>query len=96
MAGKQSIKCSKCSCFFQDTRAYIPYAVIGIFIVLAATFTSVYLMKMDSEVAETIYTTEKSDPRQTAISLAASDLAGNDDVIIAMFKGDGSEPGGRG
>lgn len=32
-------------------------------------------MKMDSEVAETIYTTEKSDPRQTAINLAASDLA---------------------
>ena len=30
---------------------------------------------MDSEVAETIYTTEKSDPRQTAINLAASDLA---------------------
>ncbi|AKB73962.1 hypothetical protein MSLAZ_0701 [Methanosarcina lacustris Z-7289] len=75
MAGKQSIKCSKSSWFFQDTRAYIPYAVIGIFIVLAATFTSVYLMKMDSEVAETIYTTEKNDPRQTAISLVASDLA---------------------
>lgn len=75
IAGKQSIKCSKCSCFFQDTSAYIPYAIIGIFIVLAATFTSVYLLKMDSEVAETIYTTEKSDPRQTAISLAASDLA---------------------
>jgi len=72
MAGKQSIKCS---CFFQDTSAYIPYAIIGIFIVLAATFTSVYLLKMDSEVAETIYTTEKSDSRQTAISLAASDLA---------------------
>ena|SRR5664280_1550178 len=46
-----------------------------IFIVLAATFTSVYLLKMDSEVAETIYTTEKSDPRQTAINLAASDLS---------------------
>ena len=75
MAGKQSIKYSKCSWFFQDTRAYIPYAIIGIFIVLAATFTSVYLLKMDSEVAETIYTTEKNDPRQTAISLAASDLA---------------------
>ncbi|KKH47038.1 hypothetical protein [Methanosarcina sp. 1.H.A.2.2] len=75
IAGKQSIKCSKCSWFFQDTSAYIPYAIIGIFIVLAATFTSVYLLKMDSEVAETIYTTEKSDPRQTAISLAASDLA---------------------
>ncbi len=32
-------------------------------------------MKMDSEVAETIYTTEKSDPRQTVINLASSDLA---------------------
>ena len=30
---------------------------------------------MDSEVAETIYTTEKSDPRQVAINLAASDLS---------------------
>jgi len=72
IAGKRSLKCS---CFFQDTRAYIPYSIIGIFIVLVVTFTSVYLLKMDSEVAETIYTTEKSDPRQTAISLAASDLA---------------------
>lgn len=61
--------------FIEDTCAYIPYAVIGIFIILAATFTSVYLLKIDSEVAETIYTTENSDPRQTAINLAASDLA---------------------
>ncbi|HOW15749.1 hypothetical protein, partial [Methanosarcina sp.] len=77
IAGKRSLKSSffKCSWFFQDTSAYIPYAVIGIFIVLFATFTSVYLMKMDSEVAETIYTTEKSDPRQTVINLASSDLA---------------------
>jgi hypothetical protein len=30
---------------------------------------------MDSEVAEAIYTTERSDPRQTAVNLAASDLA---------------------
>ncbi|MDQ1251755.1 MAG: hypothetical protein QG646_866, partial [Euryarchaeota archaeon] len=61
--------------FIGDSDAYIPYSVIGIFIVLAATFTSVYLLKMDSEVAETIYTTEKIDPRQTAINVAASDLA---------------------
>ena len=61
--------------FIKNSDAYIPYSVIGIFIVLAATFTSVYLLKMDSEVAETIYTTEKSDPRQTAINVAASDLA---------------------
>jgi len=77
IAGKSSVKSSflQYSWLFQDTSAYIPYAVIGIFIVLVATFTSVYLLKMDSEVAETIYTTEKSDPRQTAINLAASDLA---------------------
>ncbi len=30
---------------------------------------------MDSEVAETIYTTNKSDPRKTAVNLAVSDLA---------------------
>ncbi|AKB69157.1 DUF7286 family protein [Methanosarcina mazei] len=77
IAGKQPAKhfFFKCSWLFQDTSAYIPYAVIGIFIVLIATFTSVYLLKMDSEVAETIYTTEKSDPRQEAINLAASDLS---------------------
>ncbi|AKB79626.1 hypothetical protein MSHOH_3143 [Methanosarcina horonobensis HB-1 = JCM 15518] len=76
IAERKCIKRSffKLSWFFQDTSAYIPYAVIGIFIVLAATFFSVYLMKMDSEVAETIYTTEKSNPRQTAINLAAADL----------------------
>ena len=76
IAGKQPAKhfFFKCSWLFQDTSAYIPYAVIGIFIVLIATFTSVYLLKMDSEVAETIYTTEKSDPAE-AINLAASDLS---------------------
>ncbi len=63
------------SSIFQNNDAYIPFAVIGIFIVLAATFTSVYLVKMDSEIAETIYTTEKNDPRQTAVNLAAADLA---------------------
>ncbi|MGB9929720.1 MAG: DUF7286 family protein [Methanosarcina sp.] len=60
--------------FIQNTDAYIPFAVIGIFIVLAATFTSVYLLKMDCEVAETIYTTQRTDPKQTAVSLAVSDL----------------------
>ena len=54
------------SYFIQDTCAYIPYAVIGIFILLAATFTSVYLLKIDSEVAETIYTTENNNPKESA------------------------------
>ena len=63
------------SYFIQDTCAYIPYAVIGIFILLAATFTSVYLLKIDSEVAETIYTTENNNPKESAINLASLDLA---------------------
>ena len=66
---------SKKSSILQNTDAYIPFTIIGIFIILAATFTSVYLVKMDSEIAETIYTTEKSDPRQTSVNLAAADLA---------------------
>jgi|GEM_PF-379327 len=63
------------SYFIEDSCAYIPYAVIGIFILLAATFTSAYLLKIDSKVAETIYTTEDNDPRQDAINLASFDLA---------------------
>lgn len=63
------------SSFIEDSCAYIPYAVIEIFILLAATFTSVYLLKIDSKVAEIIYTTENSDPRQNAINLASFDLA---------------------
>lgn len=61
--------------FFRNSDAYIPYTVIGIFILLTATFASAYLLNMDCEIAETIYTTEKSDPRQTAVNLAAADLA---------------------
>ncbi|AKB44626.1 DUF7286 family protein [Methanosarcina vacuolata] len=72
MVGKSS---NDFSSFIEDSSAYIPYAVIGIFILLAATFTSTYLLKIDSKVAETIYTTENSDPRQDAINLASFDLA---------------------
>jgi len=63
------------SFFIEDTCAYIPYAVIGIFILLVSTFTSVYLLKIDSEVAETIYTTENVNPEKSAINLASFDLA---------------------
>jgi hypothetical protein len=63
------------SSFIEDNCAYIPYAVIGIFILLAATYTSVHFLKIDSKVAETIYTTKKSNPSQSAINLASLDLA---------------------
>ncbi len=74
-ASKKRVSDRKTPSILHNTDAYIPFAVIGIFIVLAATFTSVYLVKMDSEIAETIYTTEKKDPRQTSVNLAAADLA---------------------
>ncbi|MCD4703340.1 MAG: hypothetical protein K8R64_03465, partial [Methanosarcinaceae archaeon] len=59
----------------QDSRGYIPFAVIGIFVVLGATFMSVYFMQMDYEIAQTIYNTEKSDPARTTIQFASADLS---------------------
>ncbi|WP_243684333.1 hypothetical protein [Methanosarcina barkeri] len=41
---------------------------------LAATFTSVYLMRIDSKVAETIYTTENNDPSRMPSTLPRSTL----------------------
>ena len=59
----------------KNTDAYIPFAVIGIFIVLGATLTSVYFVKMDYEIAQTIYDTDLTNPKQTATNLAAADLS---------------------
>ncbi len=61
--------------FLKNTDAYIPFAVIGIFIVLGATLTSVYFVKMDYEIAQTIYDTDLTNPKQTATNLAAADLS---------------------
>ncbi|MCD4704235.1 MAG: hypothetical protein K8R64_08105, partial [Methanosarcinaceae archaeon] len=47
----------------------------GIFVVLGATFMSVYFMQMDYEIAQTIYNTEKSDPARTTIQFASADLS---------------------
>ncbi|HJH31194.1 MAG TPA: hypothetical protein C5S50_03185 [Methanosarcinaceae archaeon] len=59
----------------KNSDAYIPFAVIGIFIVLGATLTSVYFIKMDYEIAQIIYNTNHSNPKQTAVNLAVSDLS---------------------
>ncbi|HJH29465.1 MAG TPA: hypothetical protein C5S51_07215, partial [Methanosarcinaceae archaeon] len=59
----------------KNTDAYIPFAVIGIFIVLGATLTSVYFVKMDYEIAQTIYDTDLTNPKQTATNFAAADLS---------------------
>ncbi|WP_094227998.1 DUF7286 family protein [Methanolobus psychrotolerans] len=64
----------KC-CFSQDTRAYIPFAVIGMLMLLFAVMASVYIAKTDYELAEIIYTTDTNDIEKTAVELASADLA---------------------
>jgi hypothetical protein len=66
---------SKNESFLRDTRAYIPFAVIGIFIVLISIAASFYLTKMDYEIAETIYDTSYDNMEKTAVDLASADLA---------------------
>jgi hypothetical protein len=66
---------SKNKSFLRDTRAYIPFAVIGIFIVLISIAASFYLTKMDYEIAEIIYDTSYDNMEKTAVDLASADLA---------------------
>jgi len=61
--------------FSQDTRAYIPFAVIGMFILLFAVIASAYIAKTDYELAEIIYTTDTTDMEKNAIEFASADLA---------------------
>ncbi|MBP1908816.1 DUF7286 family protein [Methanolobus bombayensis] len=61
--------------FSQDTRAYIPFAVIGIFILLFAVMASIYLTKTDYALAEVIHNTDTRDMEKTAVEFASSDLA---------------------
>ena len=61
--------------FLQDTEAYIPFAVIGIFIVLVSIMASFYLTKMDYDIAETIYDTSYTNMEKTSLDLASADLA---------------------
>ena len=66
---------NKKRCFSQDTRAYIPFAVIGIFILLLAVIVSIYIAKTDYELAEIIYTTDTTNMEETAVEFASADLA---------------------
>ncbi|WP_406659636.1 hypothetical protein V7O66_07230 [Methanolobus sp. ZRKC3] len=61
--------------FLQNNEAYIPFAIIGIFIVLASIMVSFYLTKMDYEVAEAIYDNRQDGMEKTAADLASADLA---------------------
>ncbi|WP_440953243.1 DUF7286 family protein [Methanococcoides sp. FTZ1] len=55
--------------------AYIPFSVIGIFVILGAVLISACFLQTDFEIAQTIYTTEKTDPEKIAIGLASADLS---------------------
>ncbi len=66
---------NKKRCFSQDTRAYIPFAVIGMFILLFAVIASVYIAKTDYDLAEVIYTTNTADMEEKAVEFASADLA---------------------
>ncbi len=59
----------------RDSAAYVPFSVIGIFIVLGAALTSAYFLQADYQIAQTIYNTERTDPQNTALGLAATDLS---------------------
>ncbi len=59
----------------QDERAYIPFAVIGVFILLFSVLASVYIMKTDYELAKVIHGTDVNDMERTAMDMVSSDLA---------------------
>ncbi|MDG6244252.1 MAG: hypothetical protein QCH31_07670 [Methanolobus sp.] len=61
--------------FYRDEKAYIPFAVIGVFILMFSVFASVYLTKMDYELAEVIYNTDTNDVERTAVNMASADLS---------------------
>ncbi|MBN2110367.1 MAG: hypothetical protein JW705_04680, partial [Methanosarcinaceae archaeon] len=61
--------------FFQDTRAYIPFAVIGIFVLLASVLFSFYMAKTDYDLAEIIYGNDAMDMEKIAADMAAADLS---------------------
>ncbi|NPE31025.1 hypothetical protein HNV12_24335, partial [Methanococcoides sp. SA1] len=61
--------------FIRNNDAYIPFSVIGIFVILGAVFASAYFLQTDYEIAQTIYTTDRTDPETAALSFASADLS---------------------
>ncbi|TGC10570.1 hypothetical protein [Methanolobus halotolerans] len=61
--------------FFKDTRAYVPFAVIGVFILLCSTFVSFYMAKTDYGIAETIFENDVNNMEMKAADMAAADLS---------------------
>ncbi|MGP8320464.1 MAG: DUF7286 family protein, partial [Methanosarcinaceae archaeon] len=60
--------------FLKNNNAWIPFAVIGAFIVVFAVIMSLQLLLMDIELAILKYETNHYDPEKSATNLAAYDL----------------------
>ena len=58
-----------------NTDAYIPFALIGIFILLFSLLTAVDLTRMDYQLAEMVYSTDASDPQHDILNMACADIA---------------------
>jgi hypothetical protein len=58
-----------------DTDAYIPFALIGIFILLFSLLTAVDLTRMDYQLAEVVYSTDASDTQHDILDMACADIS---------------------
>lgn len=58
-----------------DTEAYVPFAVIGIFILLFSLLIAANLTRMDYQLAEVVYSTAASDPQHDILDMACADIS---------------------
>ena len=61
--------------FFCDNRARIPFSVIGIFLILGSSFTTVYVTNLESEKSEEISQTINFNEIENFLRLAEADMA---------------------
>lgn len=58
-----------------DTAAYVPFALIGIFILLLSLMLAFDLTRMDYQLAEIVYSSDVSDPQHDILDMACADIS---------------------
>jgi hypothetical protein len=58
-----------------DNEAYVPFAIIGIFILLFSLLMAANLTYMDYQLAEVVYSTDASDPQHDMLDMACADIS---------------------
>lgn len=58
-----------------NNEAYVPFALIGIFILLFSLLMAANLMRMDYQLAEVVYSTDASDPQHDIQDMACADIS---------------------